>query len=93
LITFNYLSYAVGIMWDYTLIELATFLLLVGVSVRLYIQNNLLNRMSHYLWEVEEENKKEMVQFMEGFAEALVVFEKEESVSNNARTIKEWDES
>ena len=66
-------------MWDYTLIELATFLLLVGVSVRLYIQNNLLNRMSHYLWEVEEENKKEMVQFMEGFAEALVVFEKEES--------------
>jgi len=93
LITFNNLSYAVGIMWDYTLIELATFLLLVGVSVRLYIQNNLLNRMSHYLWEVEEENKKEMVQFMEGFAEALVVFEKEESVSNNARTIKEWDES
>jgi hypothetical protein len=49
--------------------------------------------MSHYLWEVEEENKKEMVQFMEGFAEALVVFEKEESLSNNARTIKEWDES
>ena len=80
MITFNNLSYAVGIMWDYTLIELATFLLLVGVSVRLYIQNNLLNRMSHYLWEVEEENKKEMVQFMEGFAEALVVFEKEEEI-------------
>ena len=93
MITFNNLSYAVGIMWDYTLIELATFLLLVGVSVRLYIQNNLLNRMSHYLWEVEEENKKEMVQFMEGFAEALVVFEKEESLSNNAKSIKEWDES
>jgi len=93
LITFNNLSYAVVIMWDYTLIELATFLLLVGVSVRLYIQNNLLNRMSHYLWEVEEENKKEMVQFMEGFAEALVVFEKEESLSNNAKSIKEWDES
>jgi len=80
-------------MWDYTLIELATFLLLVGVSVRLYIQNNLLNRMSHYLWEVEEENKKEMVEFMEGFAEALVVFEKEESLSNNAKAIKDWDES
>ena len=75
------------------MIELATFLLLVGVSVRLYIQNNLLNRMSHYLWQAEEENKQEVIEFMEGFAEALVVFQEESHIESNSKAIKEWDES
>jgi len=80
-------------MWGYTMIELATFLLLVGVSVRLYIQNNLLNRISHYLWEAEQESKKEVIEFMEGFAEALVVFQEESDIESNSKAIKEWDES
>ena len=80
-------------MWEYTLIELATFLLLVGISVRLYIQNNLLHQMKHYLWEVEEENQKGIQEFMEGFAEALVVFNEEQGMEANSQAIKEWDES
>ena len=75
------------------MIELATFLLLVGVSVRLYIQNNLLKRISHYLWQAEEENKQEVIDFMEGFAEALVVFQEENHIESNSKAIKEWDES
>lgn len=75
------------------MIELATFLLLVGVSVRLYIQNNLLKRISHYLWQAEEENKQEVIEFMEGFAEALVVFQEESHIESNSNAIKEWDES
>ena len=75
------------------MIELATFLLLVGVSVRLYIQNNLLKRISHYLWQAEEENKQEVIDFMEGFAEALVVFQEENHIESNSNAIKEWDES
>ena len=75
------------------MIELATFLLLVGVSVRLYIQNNLLHQMKHYLWEVEEENQKGIQEFMEGFAEALGVFNEEQGMEANSQAIKEWDES
>ncbi len=78
------------------MIELATFLLLVGVSVRLYIQNGLLKRMAHYLWEAEKENQQQIVEFMEGFSEALVIFNEEQemdSVLKNSQAIKEWDEA
>lgn len=49
--------------------------------------------MKHYLWEVEEENQKGIQEFMEGFAEALVVFNEEQGMEANSQAIKEWDES
>ena len=52
--------------------------------------------MAHYLWEAEKENQQQIVEFMEGFSEALVIFNEEQemdSVLKNSQAIKEWDEA
>jgi|OM-RGC.v1.033238519 hypothetical protein len=82
-------------MWEVssTIIDLLTLFLVMGISVRIYIHNNYINKIHHLLFEAEQENQEQITEFMESFAESLEVFAKEEMLKDNQKEIKEWDES
>ena len=74
-------------------IDLFVLVLLVGVSVRLWFQNILLHKINYYLFEVNEHEQQEIAEFMEGFADAIITFQREDSLESNAQEIAEWDAS
>jgi len=83
-------------MWETheMVMNLLVFLLVLGISVRLYIQNQLLAKIHLYLFEADQQKQQEITEFMEGFSEAITVFmENEANVQSNAEAIREWDES
>ena len=82
-------------MWDsYGMVmDLLIFILVLGISVRTYIQGHYIKRTHEYLFESSEREQQEMVDFMESFAEALELFNEESGLEVNSQSVKEWDES